>query len=78
MDDDGTPFSSSTPSSLSLEHSSSSFDWSDGATETDGADDGLGSATVEPYQYEPEASESEALEEDSSEDDEHRLGNTAW
>ena len=82
MEDEGNRSSSDTPSSLSLEYSSSSFEWSDysdGATEADNAGDGRGSAAVEPYQYEPEASESESSEEDSSsEDDEHRLGNTAW
>ena len=82
MEDEGNRSSSDTTCSLSLEYSSSSFEWSnysDGAsTEVDDVDGERGSSAVEPYQYEPEASESESLEEDSSsEENERRLGNTA-
>ena len=81
MEDEGN--CSYSDCSLSLEYSSSSFQWSDysdgASTGADDADSERGSSAVEPYQYEPEASESESSEEDSSsEDDERRLGNTAW
>ena len=83
MEDEGNRSCSDTTYSLSLEYSSSSFEWSDYSdgvsTEADDADSEWGSSAMEPYQYEPEASESESSEEDSSsEDDERRLGNTAW
>ena len=81
MEEEGNRSSSDTTCSLSLEYSSSLFEWSDyrALTEADDVYSERGSSAMEPYQYEPEASESESSEKDSSsEDNERRLGNTAW